>query len=395
MTGMVSVINKFFILLICLLFSATVNAQSSTTRLRSEDVNEIIVQDPQGLYYSVDLYRLFSYVNSLSSDVTYMTRSDIKGVKHPIFQDSGTTYVMSDGSNFFPIGMYSVPLDQLQTVKDAGFNTVQTYEAQPSLLAPYMSQVKSIGLKAIFTICNTNYVCSDSNIRNSAKNYKDDVSLLSWYLKDEPGLAGVTPETLIHMDDIIGIETSTPTSIVLSNPQYYEEYKDSSDIFMIDPYPIKPTREIIEVADWVDLARFATDDSKPVVAVLQAFEGWSWPRLPTQEEVRVMSYLAVIHGAKGLMYYTYHSDGGFSMVDNPVFWASLSEVSLEIRDNAQMFLSLDHGQKAMSSDNRVHVLAKNFNNKRIVIAANSVDQPISVLIDGVEMTFSAYEVKIL
>ena len=43
----------------------------------------------------------------------------------------------------------------------------------------------------------------------------------------------------------------------------------------------------------------------PVWAIIQDFEGWGWQRFPTNEEERCMVYLALIHGAQGMTWYTY------------------------------------------------------------------------------------------
>ena len=61
-------------------------------------------------------------------------------------------------------------------------------------------------------------------------------------------------------------------------------------------------------------------------AVLQAFGGPAehWNRLPSWQEERLMSYLSIIHGARGIQYFL---EG---LPASRALWAECRKVSLEI-----------------------------------------------------------------
>jgi hypothetical protein len=100
-------------------------------------------------------------------------------------------------------------------------------------------------------------------------------------------------------------------------------FPQTTDILGVDPYPI-PREPVTRVADFVTVARQAVRDNQPVWLVPQAFAWYQYNsrnpdrghlpadeelragRAPTYEEERCMTYLGLIHGAKGLIYYCYY-----------------------------------------------------------------------------------------
>jgi hypothetical protein len=93
-------------------------------------------------------------------------------------------------------------------------------------------------------------------------------------------------------------------------------------------YPIgNGDDEISLTYDRISLARDAVSpDKKAVYANVQAFawqnkkKGESHPiRVPTFDEVRNMTYQALLAGAKGIIYYTYH-DEDWHLSSYPALW---------------------------------------------------------------------------
>jgi hypothetical protein len=83
----------------------------------------------------------------------------------------------------------------------------------------------------------------------------------------------------------------------------------------------------------------ATPLGRPVWAIPQAFgytDRSSW-RVPTFAEERNMTYLALLAGAKGLIYYTYR-DQGFNMREAPELWTGMKTLPEEIRALAPFLL---------------------------------------------------------
>jgi len=86
-------------------------------------------------------------------------------------------------------------------------------------------------------------------------------------------------------------------------------WRDTLDLVATDPYALYGAEPaggypLTKVADWTRTARAAVQDSRPVLTVLQFFQFTSLGRWPTQEELRNMSYMAIVEGANGLMYWS-------------------------------------------------------------------------------------------
>jgi hypothetical protein len=117
------------------------------------------------------------------------------------------------------------------------------------------------------------------------------------------------------------------------------EYAKASDILMADPYPIGQTNNVSAVIDATKavsaLAAAATKaDGRPrsVVMVPQAFGslGSSWLRNPTAAEGRVMAYLEVLNGARGLLLYARRAP--YVMPTNFQLWGEYRALAMEFAE---------------------------------------------------------------
>ena len=113
----------------------------------------------------------------------------------------------------------------------------------------------------------------------------------------------------------------------------YADYVESTDGFLPELYPIRGDepdqvpriiRDMKTIA--ADLKRAGTT-RKAIWAIVQVFEGWGWPRYPTDAEVRAMTYLSLIHGATGMTSYTYGGHGKNHGATTIEVWANLKRVA--------------------------------------------------------------------
>jgi len=112
-------------------------------------------------------------------------------------------------------------------------------------------------------------------------------------------------------------------------------------VVMVDPYPI-PTQPLTWVSDSIEDVRRQLGPQKPVWAIIQAFS-WGlqrhYPkgkpgRFPTLTEERAMTYLAVVHGARGIFYFAENSARR-----DPSHWRNLKKLSGELRCLYSLLLS--------------------------------------------------------
>jgi hypothetical protein len=251
-----------------------------------------------------------------------------------------------DGKPFFPIGIYSVnPLKRwdppfaFEEIKAAGFNTVHTYEYDEDYLNKYVKKAELAGLKVLIFpgVLLEKPEFDISKLGNLVKHLTKSPAILSWYLVEEPDSSNITPKQIEELKGVIrDLDPHHPISIIISDPKKYINYSNCTDIFMIERYPV-PKQPIVDVAEHVDLARKAVKDRIPVWAVLQAFgyqneknKGWGWKREPTYQEMKAMTYLAIVRGARGIFYFTYHGSEYF-IKDSPRHWEDLKAIVGELR----------------------------------------------------------------
>lgn len=262
-------------------------------------------------------------------------------IERPPGYSRSDNFLIIDGAPFFPIGIYSVnPPSAFKELKEAGFNCLHTYELSQSYLSEYVHRAEALKLKVlIFPGGRIGMPQFDiKEVEDSVKKLKDSSAILAWYLSDEPDLGGTRPRDIKkEMKVIHELDSSHPTAQVVANPKKFRKYAEAADILMVDPYPI-PRSPLITVARVIDMARKAVKEEKPVWAILQAFgyqseknRGWGWEREPTYEEMKAMTYLAIIHEAKGIFYYTYHGSQYF-IKDSPEHWRDLKEIVRELNN---------------------------------------------------------------
>jgi len=98
-------------------------------------------------------------------------------------------------------------------------------------------------------------------------------------------------------------------------------------------YPV-PYQPIRSVGDAVGRASQASQGKKPLLPILQIFAWTPADRYPTPAELKCMVYLSLIHGARGIGYYSYNHVTGRKGVTfaeaQPEIWNSLKPVNAEL-----------------------------------------------------------------
>jgi len=126
-------------------------------------------------------------------------------------------------------------------------------------------------------------------------------------------------------------------------------FANCSDILAVQTYPVREGKwNLNSTYSKVSLAREAVAKyNKAVYVNVQAFD-WATAepgkyknaRPPTADEVRNMKYQAILAGAKGIVYYSYHyrGYGGWHLPDNPELWEGMKYLVPEIKQLSQMLL---------------------------------------------------------
>jgi hypothetical protein len=124
-------------------------------------------------------------------------------------------------------------------------------------------------------------------------------------------------------------------------------WRDVVDVLGLDPYPLTKPRgqnDLAMVGEWTRLGRDAVHGSRPLWMVLQYFPVNAAAGWPTYDELRSMSWMAIVEGARGLLYWSF-GNRGLAWVKDPAErearWNDLVRVTREVKALESVLLAPD------------------------------------------------------
>lgn len=239
-----------------------------------------------------------------------------------------------DSKRRFPVGIYGVTaVQQLAQLKQLGFDSIQTSEGNPALLSHLANEAKRLSMDMVLYPD----AVKGSTFSATARHWP----VGGWYLVDEPDVANWSAERLAKLNaENKAWSPKQSTTFVIGQGLAAQRYGRIGDIVMLDWYPV-PHLPLESVADQIDTAYQNMPLDKPLWAVLQAFDWRDAPqrdagkvrigRFPYFDEIRFMSYAAIVHNAKGIYYYTLSKPGGQTLFDVPEQFQALYRVASEMK----------------------------------------------------------------
>jgi hypothetical protein len=134
-----------------------------------------------------------------------------------------------------------------------------------------------------------------------------------------------------------------------------------------------------ELAPPTFLVRRNTD--KPIWVGVQAYRKSDDSRFPTPVEYRAQAYIAVIYGAKGLMWYGGSVHGGIYTVPPEVgHWNYLKKLAGELREMSPVFMAKtdEASVEVTPKDSAVSVSLKRLPDRLVMLTANRGVKPVDV-----------------
>jgi hypothetical protein len=284
-----------------------------------------------------------------------------------VFLD-GQNRTIVNGKPFFPLGWYFGPgpttknfEEHLDRVAASPFNTIMCYGINVGgveKVRAYLDALAARKLKIIYSIKDVfagtagyyepalGFRGEDAIVRGIVPLFRDHPAVLAWYLNDE------LPLTMRDRLDarqrlVRQLDPNHPTWAVLYQVDEFNGYLNSADVLGADPYPVTD-RPVTMVSDWMRKCAAVSDGLRPLWMVPQAMD-WACYRkehadklrAPTLDEELVMTYLCLIHGASGLIYYSYF-DLQRDRLGLDKRWADMLVVGNEVK---QLFPALLSGAK--------------------------------------------------
>jgi len=308
-----------------------------------------------------------------------------------VLRDDGVTLV--NGRPFFPFGMYQSPVAEFDTLKRMGFNTVHTYAPAD---AEYMQAAQEAGLRVVSAVKGTyseppNYhepKWRSDDVAEFCRSLMDSPALLAYYMFDEPS-PGHTPQaTLRELADIPRGVDPYHLSVGCNNGHQLA-YRGVTDAMMVDSYPVPgPMTQLVARASD---GRRAQEPNRALWFIPQAF---SWEpycvitkidqkgrpvlrrgRPPTFDEVRTMPWISIALGAKGLVYYSWQTQGFWVRDAYPMFWRGFEHHMHELVALFPWLLEREPERPVVSSSSDVLIAARQRGKDLFVAAANTSLEP--------------------
>ncbi|MBI2843953.1 MAG: LamG domain-containing protein [Armatimonadetes bacterium] len=347
----------------------------------------------------------------------------------PSVQPKDTPFVTVNNAPFFPIGLYGVPTTltdtEMQEIAQNGFNTLMSDRyLDGSGWVSFLNRAQQFGLKAVVTVYaqgGTNNpfgldlneasiwggpVVNDpcarrEHVKATINAVKNHPALLCYESFDEVSQYLVPLNGLLEgyclareLDPNHMVWFNHPSSI--TTQQWMREYNVIADVISIDIYPIPASAAhaqlgdttISSVGQYTDWTRQSVAYEKPVWMVLQAYQ-WHDPpdaRFLTADELRFMTYNAVIHGANGVFFFNYHpkptyppSYNHVDVVFTPEFWVALKQMGSQLASLSPTIMA-QNANSAVALNNHtseIEYIVRRRNGKLTVIAANHTPNAVS------------------
>jgi len=285
---------------------------------------------------------------------------------------------------FFPVGIFAATLEGLPEIRAAGFNTVQSYDSRPDVLRQMTTATAKLGLKFL-----PNFRRYDPNL---SRQLGAAPALLGFYIEDEPEGRSVRPDSLVSLKQRLKQDhPGVLTAVAMLRPQMVREYRHACDVFLLDPYPV-PDMPLTWLADCLEEASRHVDRER-LWAVVQAFGGGKyvkdgWARRPTYLEMRCLTFLAIVHGAHGVFYFSYPE----ARADQAT-WEGLVKIVRQLRElrtwlvlpnepNNLKLEMLSPFKTDAAGRPAVHYCLKRKGTEGLLILVNAIDRPVEFILEG-------------
>ena len=357
-----------------------------------------IVRIPFSLNQPPSIPKIDAIIKVSGRSTVYIASTDLIVLKYKpneVKTDRLTGGLIVNRKPFFPFGFYTYTpvhstLPEEEVVK--GFNMISPYQrilpGTFSSRKAYMDRCAQIGMKVHYNLLSVSGGGGvGSKITELTEPQKrellireieamrDHPALLAWYIADEPNGFKIKPDSLLRIYRLIReLDPWHPVSIVFMAPfMSSRQYADALDIVMADPYPV-PNSPISMVANAAGQLTAEFAGKRPVWIVPQAFGGGEWwGREPSLQELRSMTYQAIIKGARGIQYFVRQGLNLFPK--STAAWGECGRMAVEIAELTPWLLSDEETISVRSGSQNILASSAMHDGQLIVMAVNNMNAP--------------------
>lgn len=264
---------------------------------------------------------------------------EVEFFRHPeaVYSVRADGVLLEKGKPFIPVGIYHVswadtPANRLAMLRDAasaGYNTIHAGIIPSDTLESYRAFLDECAKLKVRVITE---FTGKQRPEEVIRAFRKHPAVMGWNPGDEPAGQGITSaEMFRRYDTYKQLDPDHIAYTVICVPAEYKNYACGTDILAPDPYPVPTDPAYSIYPRFCDARKEAKRYDTTIWAVLQSFGNYgNWTRVPYSSELRVMSYLALLAGAKGLVLYTY-SDRNFRITDYPELYAGMKALPTELK----------------------------------------------------------------
>jgi hypothetical protein len=358
-----------------------------------------IIRIPVNLNLEPSDYKLIAEVSITGMPYKYQASCDLLILNYKpneVKTDRLTGGLVVNRRQFIPFGFYCYSpvyhtLPEEEAVK--GFNVISPYQKiMPETFKDrkaYMDRCAELGMKVHYNLLSVSGgggvsskidgitgIQKKERLINEIYAFKDHPALLAWYIADEPTGNNILPDSLMKIYKLIKeIDPWHPVSIVFMAPFISSvRYADAMDIVMADPYPV-PDLPVTMVGNVAAQLVKEFEGLKPVWIVPQVFGGGEiWRREPTLQEIRSMTYQAIINGARGIQYFVRQGLNLFPKSTGT--WNECGRMAVEIAELTPWLLSDEETIPVLSGSPYVIVTSAIHDGRLLILAVNKTINPV-------------------
>ena len=317
------------------------------------------------------------------------------------------------GKPFFVLGWYSDgSLERLRRIGKSPFNAVLDYGLTARSIEDsrrYLEEAERLGVAVILCVNDVypsatvrktlgEWTGNDAILEGVVSSLRDSPAALAWYNNDELPLEKVS-EAEAHYRKIRRLDPSRPQLMVHFKKGGLRAFQGAADILGMDHYPIPKGTP----ADFAGALRGFTSEitaPRPVWAVIQNFgwyqhrdadgpvlpgdvetprarlptpKEWREGRPPSFDEVRAMTYLALVNGAQGILYWClFNAD---FLPDREERWEFSGRIAAEIRGLEAIFME-PGARRIKASDAAIQASAVVHEGSLYVVSVNATPEPV-------------------
>ena len=311
---------KIISFLIALIISLLVGKLSLSSDLSFSQYLRYTKSELWAISHQLKDFKASELINSTKLELDRDANTSPETMTNPIGKN-----VSESLSSGFPLGWYD-SINQLNTpskIVNEGIDLVIPYTGKGNAeeVRAYLDRAAAAGIKVLVDIPRDSVRRGHTaRITKFVKQLKNHPALFGWYLFDEPGFIGLSPNILQKFHQAIKQEDPRhPIAVAFAKLHHVRNYFDSLDIVLYSNYPCmynEPEFHNFQNSTFPTLARearFLAQSQKSFWFILQAFgeDKRGRPnkyrrRFPTAAEEKYMLYSAVLAHTDGLFFWTHY-----------------------------------------------------------------------------------------